>query len=209
MSNLVRFFTIPAIISLTFFTLFYQSQIAYKAPQPQKNLKQVESLRSGSMIRDIRKLPSLKLQDDNGFDITSSSFEGQWSLFFFGYATCPDFCPQILKHMDAIGRFIPDEHLKKYFVTINPENDSPKVMRDFLTVFPHHIHGLTGDKEQIFSMIDFFRITADTKANYQGHIEHSATLVLLSPQGHMCGIFNDLEDTKSVIDDIYYIQRTL
>lgn len=209
MWSIARTVLVPVIAMLTLFALFYQSQIAYKSEDLAQRKKQVESLTTGTLIRDVRKMPQIHLVDDNNFETKSSFFEGQWSIFFFGYATCPDFCPKILSKLDAVGRFIPDEHLKKYFVSINPEHDTPEVMRQFLTAFSHHIHGLTGPREDIFSLIDFFKLTAAQAPDYSGHIEHSASLVLLSPEGKMCGIFNQIDDTKKLAEDIGYIQRTL
>ena len=203
-----RFLLMPALMILSFGALFYQTQVSLKpASSKISSMSQVESLVCGSMIRDKRVIPDLSFKDDKGFDLNTQNFQGQWSLFFFGYATCPDFCPKILQQMDAIGYYIPDEHLKKYFVSINPDHDTPRVMESFLRQFPHHIHGLTGNKEDIFKLVDFFRVTADKAPNYEGHIEHSSSIVLLNPEGKMCGIFNHLSQTKNLVEDIYYIQR--
>lgn len=207
MSSTIRYFTVPLLIIFTLFGFFYQSKIAFTSRKNSLQQHQVESLKSGTYIHDNRSIPNILLVDDRGFELTAASFKRQWSIFFFGYASCPDFCPQILEQLDTLGAYVPDELVKKYFVTINPEIDTPGLLSQFLARYSHHIHGLTGSKDEIFKLVDYFHITADKTPNYAGHIEHSASLLLLNPDGKMCGIFNDLSDTKYVVEDIFYIQR--
>lgn len=204
MSSYLRLVMIPAImVGLVFLSIALKPMIWPEQRMPSQSLK---TLKTGTMINDPRSLQEFRLYDQNGFEMKPSSFKGQWSIFFFGYSSCPDFCPSILKKLDDIGLYIPDEHLKKYFVTIMPEQDTPDVLKKYLLSFTHHIHGLTGTRENIEALLSHFKLTAETEADYDGHIAHSAALVLVNPESKMSGIFHQISNNKDLIDDLYFIQ---
>lgn len=87
--------------------------------------------------------------DGNEFDFLAET-EGSTTLLFFGYTNCPDICPphlaQIAQVLDKPGA---PTNVKVVFVTVDPERDSPEVIREFLDKFDTDFIGLTGDPEAI------------------------------------------------------------
>lgn len=87
--------------------------------------------------------------DGNEFDFLAET-EGSTTLLFFGYTHCPDICPP---HLAQIAQVLdkPDAptNVKVVFVTVDPERDTPEVMRRFLDTFDTSFIGLTGDPEAI------------------------------------------------------------
>ncbi|HLU40863.1 MAG TPA: SCO family protein [Microthrixaceae bacterium] len=87
--------------------------------------------------------------DGNPFDFRAET-EGVITLLFFGYTNCPDICPphlaQIAQVLDQPGALT---NVKVVFVTVDPERDTPEVLRDFLDSFDRSFIGLTGDPEVI------------------------------------------------------------
>lgn len=87
--------------------------------------------------------------DGNEFDFLEET-EGSTTLLFFGYTHCPDICPP---HLAQIAQVLdmPDAptNVKVVFVTVDPERDTPEVMRSFLDTFDRSFIGLTGDPETI------------------------------------------------------------
>jgi protein SCO1/2 len=90
------------------------------------------------------------LTDHNGQPFSLSSLEGKVVLIFFGYTMCPDACPTTLSKLSsAYGRLTPDERarVKAVYISIDPERDTPAVMKDHLTYFGVDAIGLTGTVE--------------------------------------------------------------
>lgn len=95
--------------------------------------------------------PDFVLTDTDGdpFDFRAET-DGFITLLFFGYTNCPDICPphlaQIAQVLDQPGA---PNNVKVVFVTVDPDRDSPEVIRAFLDTFDTSFIGLTGDPEVI------------------------------------------------------------
>ena len=80
---------------------------------------------------------SFSLKDVNNNPINEKSFEGPLTALFFGFTHCPDVCPMTLNKLDIIiDRLEKDnKKLKVVFISIDPERDTPEVMRDYINSF--------------------------------------------------------------------------
>ena len=96
---------------------------------------------------------SFVLKDVNNKPITENSFQGPLTAIFFGFTNCPDICPMTLSNLDQVLEKLNNderERFKVYFISIDPEQDSPEVIRDYLDAFKNKIYGITGDPQKIF-----------------------------------------------------------
>ena len=95
---------------------------------------------------------SFSLKDVNNNVITEKSFEGQATALFFGFTNCPDVCPMTLNKMDIVLDKLKKENksVKLFFVSVDPERDTPEVIKDYLGTFENKFIGITGEKEKIF-----------------------------------------------------------
>ena len=93
---------------------------------------------------------SLKDMDNN--IVTEKSFEGPLTAIFFGFTNCPDVCPMTLNKMDIVLEKLKKENksIKLFFVSVDPERDTPEVIKDYLNSFETNFVGITGEKEKIF-----------------------------------------------------------
>ena len=93
---------------------------------------------------------SLKDVDNN--IITEKSFEGPVTALFFGFTNCPDVCPITLNKLSLIIDELKKEkkNLKVFFISIDPERDTPATMKSYLSSFEDTIVGITGESEKIF-----------------------------------------------------------
>ena len=80
---------------------------------------------------------NFSLNDINDNLITEKSFQGPTTALFFGFTHCPDVCPMTLNKLAIILKKLEKENetLKVFFISIDPERDTPKVMRDYLNSF--------------------------------------------------------------------------
>lgn len=136
------------------------------------------------------------LTDHNGEPFSLSSLRGKVALIFFGYTMCPDACPTTLSKLSsAYARLTPDERgrVKTVYISIDPERDTPAVMKDHLTYFGVDAIGLTGSVED----------TAGVARQFGAHFERTgdktAAGYLMS---HTVSIFglDDKGQTRLLID---------
>ena len=127
---------------------------------------------------------SFSLKDVNNEIITESSFEGPLTAVFFGFTNCPDVCPMTLNNLDlAIKNLKKDkkEKFKVFFVSIDPERDSPQIIKDYLSSFENKIYGITGDPKKVFLLSKSWGILSEKIFTEDGNylINHSSSIILL------------------------------
>ena len=127
---------------------------------------------------------SFSLNDVNNDIITESSFEGPLTAIFFGFTNCPDVCPMTLNNLDLAIKNLDQEKKNKFkvfFVSIDPERDSPEVIKDYLNSFENKIYGITGDPKKVFLMSKSWGVLTEKIFTEDGNylINHSSSIILL------------------------------
>jgi protein SCO1/2 len=150
---------------------------------------------------------SFVLKDVNNKTITENSFQGQLTAIFFGFTNCPDICPMTLSNLDQVlGKLNNDERerFKVYFISIDPEKDSPEVIRDYLNAFKNKIYGITGDSQKIFSLSKSWGVLTEKIFTADGgySINHSSSILLLNRGKYVERISHHVE-----LDEIHKIVK--
>jgi protein SCO1 len=136
------------------------------------------------------------LVNQDGRPVDQSVLKGKWSVVFFGYTFCPDYCPTTLtnlgKAMDQLGAKASDAQV--LFITIDPERDSPAAMKSYISsrVFPKNIMGLTGTPAQVAQVAKGYGVyyqKQGTGSTYS--MDHSTALYLMDPSGSFHGVIPD------------------
>ena len=127
---------------------------------------------------------SFSLNDVNNEIITETSFEGPLTAIFFGFTNCPDVCPMTLNNLDLAIKNLDQkkkDKFKVFFVSIDPERDSPEVIKDYLNSFENKIYGITGDPKKIFLMSKSWGVLSEKIFTEDGNylINHSSSIILL------------------------------
>ena len=127
---------------------------------------------------------SFSLNDVNNDIITESSFEGPLTAIFFGFTNCPDVCPMTLNNLDLAIKNLEQEKKNKFkvfFVSIDPQRDSPQVIKDYLNSFENKIYGITGDPKKVFLMSKSWGVLSEKIFTEDGNylINHSSSIILL------------------------------
>ena len=121
---------------------------------------------------------------------------GKWSIVFFGYTFCPDFCPTTLttlgKAMDELG---PEaKKAQVVFITVDPARDTPAALKTYLSsrVFPKNIIGLTGSDAQIATVAKEYVVYYQKEGTGSTYtMDHSTALYVMDPQGRFRGVIAD------------------
>ena len=126
---------------------------------------------------------SFSLTDINNNQITEKSFQGPITALFFGFTHCPDVCPMTLNKLSIILEILKKENksLKVFFISIDPERDTPDVMRDYLNSFEGKFTGITGEPEKIFKLSQSWGIASQKifSENEEYTVNHSSPIILL------------------------------
>ncbi len=90
-----------------------------------------------------------QLVDQDGKPITDRDMKGEPLLVFFGYTHCPDICPTTLFELSEVLHTMGKDadRVHAVFITVDPDRDTPAVMKDYLSSFDPHLRGATGDAQ--------------------------------------------------------------
>src|SRR5579862_3996206 len=98
------------------------------------------------------------LTDDNNQPFELSSLRGKAVLIFFGYTSCPDVCPTTLSKLSSVQKQLgPDAtRVKTLYITVDPDRDTPAVLKADLGYFDLDALGLTGTKSEIDNVVGLY-----------------------------------------------------
>ena len=146
------------------------------------------------------------LTDQDGKTVTEKTYEGKYMLVYFGFTSCPMICPTGLRKMaqvmDKIGN---PPQMAPVFITVDPERDTPEVMKDYVKQFHPRLAGLTGSKGQVESVEKTYRVFAaraqdESLSDYT--MDHSSFTYLMSPDGKLLALYRDSDTADYMADDI-------
>ncbi len=146
---------------------------------------------------------SFSLTDHTGRRVTEKDFLGKYMLVFFGFTHCTDICPTELQVMsaalDEMGA--EGEKIQPIFVSIDPERDTPEVMKQYVENFHPRLIGLTGSPDEIAGIARAYRVyykkvEGGSDADYE--MDHSTTIYLMDTKGRFRKHFNYTTDAKGL-----------
>lgn len=127
------------------------------------------------------------LTDMNGVPRTLADYKGQVVMLYFGFVQCPDVCPTALSRAVEVMHLLgPDQaqRLQVLFVTVDPERDTPELLRDYMAAFDPRFVALHGDAQATRATADAFKVyykAVPTGSSYT--MDHTALSFLFDPQG--------------------------
>ena len=142
----------------------------------------------------------------SGKVVTDKDLLGRPHVMFFGFTHCPDVCPTTLyeasQWLKALG---PDgDKVDVYFVTVDPERDTPEVLTQYLSAFDPRIKGITGTQEQIAGLVKEWRVYAAKVTGEDGDysMDHTATTFLMNSRGKFVRTIAYGEDNQVAIEKL-------
>ncbi len=131
------------------------------------------------------------LVDQKGAPITEAAFRGHPSVVFFGFTHCPEVCPTTLVDMTVWLKTLGDEgkNLHAYFISVDPERDTPEIMNTYVSNFSDRIVGITGEPDKVHAMTKAFGIYWKKVDTGDGDytMDHTASVLLLDAKGGFAG----------------------
>ena len=135
-----------------------------------------------------------QLTDQAGQTVTEKNLQGRPTLIFFGFTHCPDVCPTALFEMSEILRAMGKDadRVNAYFVSVDPERDTPEVIKTYLQSFDPHLKGLTGNEAQVAKVMSAYRVYAKKVPLKDGDytMDHTALVYLMDRDGQFVAPVN-------------------
>ena len=132
----------------------------------------------------------LELPDVDGKPRSLADWRGKVVVVFFGYTQCPDVCPTTMAELAQIRTMLgaDGDRLQTVFVTVDPERDTPEVLKAYLANFGPNVVGLRGNAEQTAAAAKEFKVfyakvPGKTGGSYT--MDHSAASFVFDPQGRV------------------------
>ena len=134
------------------------------------------------------------LSDPDGRRVALADFKGKLVLLYFGYATCPDVCPTDLATIGLALRELgaAADAVQPIFITLDPQRDTPAVLREYASVFHPRFVALTGTEEEVRRVatdykVFFEKVPLPNTGIYA--IDHTAYTFLLDREGRFVILF--------------------
>ena len=149
------------------------------------------------------------LIEDNGEPITERAFAGRPTALFFGFTQCPEVCPvslyEVSTLMDELGPQRRD--LQAFFISVDPERDTPEVLESYISPFADNIRGITGDLPGILALAKSWGIHVEKLPLEDGDytVDHTASVILMDRAGKFRGTIAYRENHETALDKLKLI----
>lgn len=153
-----------------------------------------------------RPAPGIALPAADGTPFSLAAHKGKVVILEFGYATCRDVCPISLAMLaSARAKLGPlADRLQVVFITVDPERDTPQVLREYLANFDRSFIGITGTPAQMEAIRQAYGISATKKMQARGGytMGHSSYLYYIDPQGRLRALQPFGRPADDVVHDV-------
>lgn len=152
------------------------------------------------------------LIDHNGQRRQLSDFKGKAVTLFFGYTQCPDVCPTSLSELAQAKRLLggDGDKMQGLFVTVDPERDTPEVMKAYMAAFDPSFLALYAPQGGLPELAEAFRIyykkvDGPTPTSYT--MDHSAGCYVYDPQGRLRLYHRYASGAQGLAEDIRWLLK--
>jgi protein SCO1 len=145
-----------------------------------------------------------RLVDQDGKTVTDADLRGKWSLIYFGYTHCPDACPTALNDIAiALDELGPKRSaVRPVFITVDPERDTPEVLKAYVTAFDAPILALTGTPEEVAQAAKGYRVyyAKHPEAGGDYSMDHSSVIYVMDPEGRFTASFTHQSSPEEIAE---------
>lgn len=158
-----------------------------------------------------RDIQPFELVNEQGDEVDNRMLQGQWTIAFVGFTSCPDICPTTMATLSRTADRLPDRVTDPQFLMISadPETDTPDVLSRYVTFFGDDFRGLTGDRETLKTLAQDLNATFSGSPDSAdaGQVQHSSHLALISPGGDFVGMIRPPLDVETIVRTYEKLQQ--
>ncbi len=166
----------------------------------------------GTLLADGERPAEIVLDGSDGRQHTLASFEGQWSLVYFGYTFCPDVCPTTLADLRQTRELLGSraDDVQVILVSLDPQRDTPERMAEYLNAFDPTFLGLTGPQEAIdaaATQYGVYHARRETGGASDYLVDHTSTVLVFGPDATLRFVFPYGVSGAEMASDMNYLMR--
>ncbi|MDJ0807678.1 MAG: SCO family protein [Gammaproteobacteria bacterium] len=184
-----------------------------QTPSPRISDLPATKTQKATVLPELKALPPFSLSDQTGRRFNNQSLLGQWTFISFGYTYCPDICPTTLAMLTQLDQQLAAQVISApyqvAFVSIDPERDTPQRLAEYMDYFNPAFIGATGSELELQRLtrplgILYAKVMTE-KCALDYVMDHSASIVLVDPQGRYHALFSPPHDAGLMLDDFLTI----
>lgn len=181
---------------------------------------------SAQLLPGEKKISGIQVESTQGETLDDGFLLGRWTLVFFGFTSCPDFCPMELQKLGKVLRMVDEPDLQVLFVSVDPERDANEKLKAYVEFFHPAIVGARGTNQEIARFAQLFGaaydrsfildkklheisagmdMPADAGDLYQ--VNHSLRIFIVNPRGGYVGSFAPPHDAEVILQDLKSIMK--
>lgn len=152
-------------------------------------------LETGTLLVPVRPLADFSLIDNHGREFGPAELRGAWSLMFFGYTNCPDYCPSTLTTLAALEKQLRAAKTpappRVIFISVDAKRDTPAQLDKYVPYFDPEFIGLTApDQRQIEAIARKWNVAVAVQPAADGNytVDHSGAIFVINPEGKLAAI---------------------
>ena len=152
-------------------------------------------LATGTFVSPNRALPEFSLIDHHGQKFELANLRGSWSMMFFGYTNCPDFCPTTLATLAALEKRLRAARSpvrpRVIFVSVDAKRDTPEQLAKYVPYFDPEFIGLTAPTQPAIEAVAVklgVSVIITPKADGTYTVDHLGAIFVLNPEGRLTAI---------------------
>tara|TARA_R110002124_G_scaffold149220_1_gene314965 strand:+ start:100867 stop:101499 length:633 start_codon:yes stop_codon:yes gene_type:complete len=175
--------------------------------------------KSGSSYQSTRAISGstiggpFELLDEEGQVFTDKNLTRPYRLIYFGFTYCPAICPtELAKTLKAFKQLDPalQDQIDLVFITIDPERDTPEVMKQYTDLFHERLIGLGGSQAQIDKVLSAYKVYAskvedETMSDYT--MDHSSYIYLFTAENKIRAMYRMSDDAVFIANDLNHLLR--
>jgi len=192
------------LVALVFILTWYRLTGGFAKTMSAEELRDLGAL----VYEEPVQLRPFSLTDHTGADFSLQNLNGQWTLIFFGFTSCPDICPLTLTELNQFYRTLPEEFkdTKVVMVTVDPDRDTAEKLAAYMSSFHPDFIGVNGPYADIADLARQLFVAHSPPPSqapadeHAGHnmasnpadyvIDHSGNVLIINPQGQYHGFFD-------------------
>ena len=167
---------------------------------------------NGTVIQSPDLAADFTLTASTGERLSLSDLRGKVVLMYFGYTFCPDACPTTLNELKKVPSALGDraDEVQVVMVTVDPQRDTPEVLREFLAHFDPSFLGLTGTEEEIMAAASPLGIyfAAHEGSPATGYlVDHTTSVLAIDKEGYLRLLYSFETPGEAIADDMRHLVR--
>lgn len=167
---------------------------------------------NGTVIQSPDPVPDFTLNASTGERLRLSDLRGKVVLMYFGYTFCPDACPTTLNELKKVPPALGEraDEVQVVMVTVDPQRDTPEVLREFLGHFDPSFLGLTGTEEEVLAAATPLGIyfAAHEGSPATGYlVDHTTSVLAIDKEGYLRLLYSFETPGEAIADDMRQLVR--